>query len=53
MGALTVMVGPTRDGWAVSLSNGVVLARFRGPWARLRAMRYLRRTPVAELLRGH
>jgi len=43
------MVRPIRYGWAVQRSDGRELARFLGPGARWRAMRYLRRT--AEALR--
>jgi hypothetical protein len=50
MSALALTVGPTREGWAIFLTNGVVVARFRGPWARRRALRHLARTPIAELL---
>ncbi len=31
------------SGWAVCLSDGRELARFRGPCARLRALRYVER----------
>ena len=43
MTALELMVGPTTDGWAVYLTNGYELARFRGIAAKWRALRYLRR----------
>jgi hypothetical protein len=49
-GTLALTVGPTSEGWAIFLTNGVVVARFHGPWARRRALRHLARTPVAELL---
>jgi hypothetical protein len=42
MTALGVMIGPTTDGWAVYLTNGRELARFRGIAARWRALRYIR-----------
>jgi hypothetical protein len=41
--ALTVIVGPADPGWRVVRSDGQVLARFRGPGARGRALRYARR----------
>jgi hypothetical protein len=41
MTSLTVMIGPTSDGWAVYLSDGRELARFRGIAARWRASRFL------------
>ena len=50
MKALRIMVRPIRYGWAVQRSDGRELARFLGPGARWRAMRYLRRT--AEALRN-
>ncbi len=49
MSALRMMISPIRHGWAVRLTDGQELARFLGPGARWRAMRYLRRT--AEALR--
>jgi hypothetical protein len=41
MNALSLTITPIRHGWAVRLSDGRELARFYGPWARLRATRYL------------
>jgi hypothetical protein len=43
MPAMLLMLGPTDGGWAIYLSNGAILARFRGPGARWRATRYLDR----------
>jgi len=43
MSALTLMLKPVPGGWAVYLSNGRELARFRGLAARWRALRYLAR----------
>ena len=43
MNALSLMITPIRHGWAVQLSDGRELARFYGPGARWRAMRYLAR----------
>ena len=40
--ALTINLKPIVGGWAVCLSDGRELARFRGPGARCRALRYLR-----------
>jgi hypothetical protein len=37
-----VTVKPIFGGWMVCLTDGRVLARFRGPAARLRASHYLR-----------
>jgi hypothetical protein len=39
---LAIMLRPIFGGWVVCLTNGRELARFRGPWARIRALRYLR-----------
>jgi hypothetical protein len=47
MRALWMMMRPIRHGWAVQLSDGRELARFRGPGARWRAARYLRRAAEA------
>ena len=43
MTAVGVLIGPTQDGWAVYLTNGRELARFRGIAARWRALRFIRR----------
>jgi hypothetical protein len=50
MNALRMMISPIRHGWAVQLTDGRELARFLGPGARWRAMRYLRR--AAEALKS-
>jgi len=42
-----MIIRPIRHGWAVQLTDGRELARFLGPGARWRAMRYLRRTVEA------
>jgi hypothetical protein len=38
-----MMIRPIRHGWSVELTDGRELARFLGPCARWRAVRYLRR----------
>jgi len=43
MNALRMMIRPIRNGWSVQLTDGRELARFFGPWARWRAVHYLRR----------
>ena len=43
MNALRMMIRPIRHGWSVQLTDGRELARFLGPCARWRAVRYLRR----------
>jgi len=43
MTALALMIRPTPDGWAVFMTDGRELARFRGIAARWRALRYIRR----------
>jgi hypothetical protein len=50
MKALWMMIKPVRHGWAVQLSDGRELARFLGPGARWRAMRYIQR--AAEALKN-
>jgi hypothetical protein len=40
--AAAVILKPILGGWAVCLTDGRELARFRGPGARRRATRYLR-----------
>ena len=43
MGTLpAIILRPLTAGWAVCLTNGLELARFRGPGSRLRALRYVR-----------
>jgi hypothetical protein len=39
--AFAIILNPIRAGWAVCLTDGRELARFRGPGARFRALRYL------------
>jgi hypothetical protein len=39
---LALMIKPIWVGWAVCLTDGRELARFRGPGSRGRALRYLR-----------
>lgn len=39
--AYSILLKPILLGWAVCLSDGRELARFRGPAARCRALRYL------------
>ncbi|MDQ6777146.1 MAG: hypothetical protein M3071_13230 [Actinomycetota bacterium] len=41
MKALALILRPIRYGWAVCLTDGRELARFNGPWAKHRALRYL------------
>jgi hypothetical protein len=43
MTALGLMIGPAHGGWAVYLSDGHEVARFRGLGARRRALRYIAR----------
>lgn len=44
-----MMIRPIRHGWAVQLTDGQELARFRGPGSKWRALRYI--TRAAEALR--
>lgn len=39
--AFAIILRPILNGWAVCLTDGRELARFRGPGARFRALRYL------------
>lgn len=41
MSAVGLYSAPTADGWAIYLSDGRIVARFRGLFARRRALRYL------------
>jgi hypothetical protein len=41
--ALLMMLSPIPHGWSIRLTDGRELARFLGPGARWRAIRYLRR----------
>lgn len=50
MKTLLMMLRPIRHGWAVQLSDGRELARFLGPGARWRAMRYVQ--GAAEALKN-
>jgi hypothetical protein len=50
MNVRSLMIKPIRHGWAVQLTDGLELARFHGPGARWRALRYLAR--AAEALKA-
>ncbi len=41
MSSLAMIITPIRRGWAVALTDGRQLARFSGPCAKQRALRYL------------
>lgn len=43
MAVLALMLRPTVDGWAVCLTNGQELTRYRGLCAKQLALRYLER----------
>jgi hypothetical protein len=43
MTALALIIRPIRHGWAVYLTDGRELARFRGPGSKRRALRYHQR----------
>jgi hypothetical protein len=47
MTALALIIRPTRHGWAIYLTDGRELARFNGPAAKRRALRYLASTTKA------
>jgi hypothetical protein len=44
MNPLALIIRPTHHGWAVYLTDGRELARFSGPGAKRRALRYLAQT---------
>jgi hypothetical protein len=46
--ALALTIRPINRGWAVCLTDGRELARFSGPGAKQRALRYLTRTVVGR-----
>jgi hypothetical protein len=50
MTALALMLGPTPDGWAVYLTNGREVRRFRGLSAKRKALRFIRRASTRDLL---
>lgn len=50
MTTLALIITPVPHGWAVALTDGRQIARFSGPGARWRAMRYLDR--YSRQLRG-
>jgi hypothetical protein len=54
MKAIAITLKPILYGWAVCLTDGRELARFRGPGARERALRFLRGRfgPAAGALAG-
>ncbi len=45
---LAIILNPIRAGWAVCLTDGRELARFRGPGAHFRALRYLHTRLAAD-----
>ncbi len=49
MTGLTLSIAPIPMGWAVYRSSGQQLARFHGPWARSRAVGYIRRMGEVHL----
>jgi hypothetical protein len=48
MDPLKLIAAPAQDGWAVYLTDGREVARFRGPFAGQRAMRYLAKLSAAR-----
>jgi hypothetical protein len=41
MNALAVVLRPVKHGWMIALTDGREIARFTGPGAKRRALRYL------------
>jgi hypothetical protein len=52
MTALALIIRPTRHGWAVELTDGREVARFNGPAAKRRALRYLASATKALQIRA-
>jgi hypothetical protein len=50
--ALALKIGRTVDGWAVYLTDGHELARYRGIFARRRALRFAARVSSRRALPG-
>jgi len=48
MTARALMIRPTAGGWAVCLTDGQELIRYRGPFAKRLALRYLHRYAEAS-----
>ena len=47
MTSQALVLRPTRHGWAIYLTGGQLIARFRGPGAQVRALHYL--TQIARI----
>jgi hypothetical protein len=41
MNSVALILKPVDNGWAVAMTDGREIARFRGPGAKLRAIRYI------------
>jgi hypothetical protein len=52
MTALAIMIRPTDTGWAVCLTNGQELIRYRGLFSKRLALRYLQRCTEAHSIPG-
>ncbi len=52
MTALAIMIRPTGTGWAVCLTNGQELIRYRGLFSKRLALRYLQRCAGAHSIPG-
>jgi len=48
MNPVAVTLKRTRGGWAIELTNGREIARFTGPSAKRRALRYLASHDIAR-----
>jgi hypothetical protein len=49
MRALALMIGPTADGWAVYVTDGREVARYRGLGAKRRALRHVARASIVGI----
>ena len=52
MTALAIMIRPTDAGWAVCLTNGQELIRYRGLFSKRLALRYFQRCAEANAIAG-
>jgi len=52
MTTVALMIRPTDRGWAVCLTSGQELIRYRGPFSKRLALRYLQRYMDAHLPSG-
>jgi hypothetical protein len=49
MRTLALMIGPTADGWAVYVTDGREVGRYRGLGAKRRALRHVARASIVGI----